>query len=140
MHWGVVTFQDNAAAQAAVDELNGKAIDGKVVQVRLGEDQKPRSKKDNPPSHTLYVANVYGRTKEDLSREFERCEGVKKVRKDQYSAFGHVKFTDVEAATKALKEMDGAEIAGEKIELHFAEVLPFSDRRRRRAKEWRARE
>jgi RNA recognition motif-containing protein len=41
--FGFVTFTDDNCAQQAVNEMNGKEIDGRVVKVDFAQDKPPRT-------------------------------------------------------------------------------------------------
>jgi RNA recognition motif-containing protein len=40
--FGFVTFEDEAAAQAALDGMNGRDLDGRTLRVDMASDQSPR--------------------------------------------------------------------------------------------------
>ncbi|NLH50785.1 MAG: RNA-binding protein [Myxococcales bacterium] len=40
--FGFVTFEDNAAADAAVAEMNGKQLDGRTIKVNEAQERGPR--------------------------------------------------------------------------------------------------
>ena len=41
--FGFVTFADDAAANQAIAEMNGKQLDGRAIQVNQAEERAPRS-------------------------------------------------------------------------------------------------
>lgn len=38
--FGFVTFEEDAAAQAAIDEMNGKTLDGRTITVNEAQEKK----------------------------------------------------------------------------------------------------
>ena len=44
---GFVEFADDAAAESAINEMNGKEIDGRRVRVNAAEERPPRPKFNN---------------------------------------------------------------------------------------------
>ena len=45
--FGFVEFADDAAAESAINEMNGKEIDGRRVRVNAAEERPPRPKVNN---------------------------------------------------------------------------------------------
>ena len=45
--FGFVEFADDGAAESAINEMNGKEIDGRRVRVNAAEERPPRPKFNN---------------------------------------------------------------------------------------------
>jgi len=119
-----VTYKRKADADTCIAELNGKSIQGKVLNV-----QHYRSKSD--ASKTVHIRGLSGfdqsAAEQCVRQIFKECGEIKEIRltKDQKSdgsrlkGFGYVEFMENASVVKALK-CDKA-MYGDKI----IEVLPY---------------
>uniref|UniRef100_A0A2K6SS67 RRM domain-containing protein n=1 Tax=Saimiri boliviensis boliviensis TaxID=39432 RepID=A0A2K6SS67_SAIBB len=118
--FGFVNFERHENAQKAVDEMNGKELNGKRIYVaraqRKGERQtKLKMKRDNITRYqgvNLYVKNLDDSIDDErLRKEFSPFGTITsaKVMMDgnRSKGFGFVCFSSPEEATKALTKMKG---------------------------------
>lgn len=120
--FGFINYEKPEAAQAAVEKLNGFAVNGK--QIYVGRAQK-RSERDEvlrsqraEQLQKYQGANVYVKNLDDnvddekLQQEFGRFGPIvsAKVMSDERSnskGFGFVSFANAEDASRAINEMNG---------------------------------
>lgn len=123
--FGFVSFEDHEAAQRAVEELNGKDIEGRDIYVgraqkkaeRLAElkDRFERQKMERISRYqgiNLYVKNLDdGIDDEKLRTEFSQFGNITSAKVmtegGRSKGFGFVCFSSPEEATKAVTEMNG---------------------------------
>lgn len=125
--FGFINFEDHEAAKKAVEEMNGKNINGKQLYVgraqkkyereRELKNQFARMKAENAAKHqgsNLYVRNLEDSINDDELRNlfspFGTITSAKVMRDDRQISrgFGFVCFSSQEEATKALSEMNGS--------------------------------
>jgi RNA recognition motif-containing protein len=46
--FGFITFQNDADAQTAIEEMDGKELDGRTIKVDVAQDRGPRRDGDRP--------------------------------------------------------------------------------------------
>jgi len=85
------------------------------------------------PSPNLFIGSLaWEATDEDLQKAFAECGEVIEAKVIRFSdtgrskGFGFVEFADQESADKAMKEMNGKELAGRPIKVDYAK--PREDR------------
>jgi len=123
--FGFVSFEDHEAAQRAVEELNGKEVEGRDIYVgraqkkaeRLSElkDRFERQKMERISRYqgiNLYVKNLDdGIDDEKLRTEFSQFGNITSAKvmteNGRSKGFGFVCFSSPEEATKAVTEMNG---------------------------------
>ena len=122
--FGFVDFSTPEAAQLAVEQLNGKEIDGRAVKVDIaaGRDDSNKQKTDrranafgdqpSEPADTLFVGNLPFSANEDSVYELFSAHGdVQSVRlpTDRETGapkgFGYVSFSSLEHAKKAMEAL-----------------------------------
>lgn len=139
--FGYVEFTNAADAAAALKAMTGAEIDGRPVNIDLstgratGSDRADRPSdraksygdSNNPPSDTLYVANVaFGANEDTLSEAFAQYGTINGVRlptdpdTGNLRGFGYVQFGSIEEASEALKNMNGESIAGRPVRLDYS--------------------
>ncbi|XP_037333899.1 embryonic polyadenylate-binding protein-like isoform X2 [Pungitius pungitius] len=137
--FGFVNYADHEDAQKAVDEMNGKDLNGKVLYVgraqkrleRQGElkrkfDQIKQDRIQRYQGVNLYVKNLDdGIDDERLRKEFAPYGTITsaKVMTDgsQSKGFGFVCFSSPEEATKAVTEMNGRIVATKPLYVALAQ-------------------
>ncbi|CAG6021600.1 unnamed protein product [Menidia menidia] len=137
--FGFVNYAHHGDAQKAVEEMNGKEINGKVIYVgraqkrleRQGElkrkfDQIKQDRIQRYQGVNLYVKNLDdGIDDERLRKEFSPYGTITsaKVMTDggQSKGFGFVCFSSPEEATKAVTEMNGRIVATKPLYVALAQ-------------------
>ncbi|KAG9464885.1 hypothetical protein GDO78_019244 [Eleutherodactylus coqui] len=137
--FGFVSFEKHEDAQKAVDEMNGKDMNGKAIYVgraqkkverqtelkrkfeQMRQDQITRYQRVN-----LYVKNLdAGIDDERLQKEFSpfgTITSAKVMMEGGYSkGFGFVCFSSPEEATKAVEEMNGRIVATKPLYVALAQ-------------------
>ncbi|KAM7404901.1 hypothetical protein PAMP_012205 [Pampus punctatissimus] len=137
--FGFVNYVDHEDAQKAVDEMNGKEINGKIIYAgraqkrveRQGElkrkfDQIKQDRIQRYQGVNLYVKNLDDSIDDDrLRKEFAPYGTITsaKVMTDgsQSKGFGFVCFSSPEEATKAVTEMNGRIVATKPLYVALAQ-------------------
>uniref|UniRef100_A0A3B4UP94 Poly(A) binding protein, cytoplasmic 1-like n=1 Tax=Seriola dumerili TaxID=41447 RepID=A0A3B4UP94_SERDU len=137
--FGFVNYANHEDAQKAVDEMNGKEINGKIIYVgraqkrleRQGElkrkfDQIKQDRIQRYQGVNLYVKNLDDSIDDErLRKEFAPYGTITsaKVMTDgsQSKGFGFVCFSSPEEATKAVTEMNGRIIATKPLYVALAQ-------------------
>ncbi|EHB07454.1 Polyadenylate-binding protein 1 [Heterocephalus glaber] len=135
-----VSFERHEDAQKAVDEMNGKELNGK--QIYVGRAQKkvepqtePKHKFEQMKQDTitryqgvnLYVKNLDdGIDDEHLRKEFSPFGTITSAKVmmegGRSKGFGFVCFSSPEEATKAVKEMNGRTVATKPLYVALAQL------------------
>jgi polyadenylate-binding protein len=138
--FGFINYENHEEAQAAIDDMNGKELEG--LQVYVGRAQKKgererelkdmfeklkRERMSKYQGVNLYVKNLE-ETVDDakLRQEFAQCGTITsaKVMKDDKGVskgFGFVCFSTPDEATKAATEMNGKMIMNKPIYVALAQ-------------------
>jgi len=139
--FGFINFETHEAAQAAVDAMNEKDLDGKQLYVGRAQKKSEReaSLKDmfqklqsermsKYQGVNLYVKNLDEAVDDEkLRQEFSKSGGTitsaKVMRDDKgnHKGFGFVCFATPEEATKAVTEMNGVMIGNKPIYVALAQ-------------------
>ncbi|XP_045913306.1 embryonic polyadenylate-binding protein A-like isoform X3 [Micropterus dolomieu] len=137
--FGFVNYANHEDAQKAVDEMNGKDINGKIIYVgraqkrleRQGElkrkfDQIKQDRIQRYQGVNLYVKNLDDSIDDErLRKEFAPYGTITsaKVMTDgsQSKGFGFVCFSSPEEATKAVTEMNGRIVATKPLYVALAQ-------------------
>ncbi|XP_026222862.1 embryonic polyadenylate-binding protein-like isoform X4 [Anabas testudineus] len=137
--FGFVNYANHEDAQKAVDEMNGKEVNGKIIYVgraqkrleRQGElkrkfDQIKQDRIQRYQGVNLYVKNLDDSIDDErLRKEFAPYGTITsaKVMTDgsQSKGFGFVCFSSPEEATKAVTEMNGRIVATKPLYVALAQ-------------------
>ncbi|KAI0022578.1 RNA-binding domain-containing protein [Xylariomycetidae sp. FL0641] len=132
-----VVFQDQAAADQAVNETNQSFWHGRRIRV---EHRKPptQARKGNvgEPTKSLYIGNIpYETSDADLNALFRELDNVTDVRVavDRNTGwprgFAHADFNDVESAQKACEKLAKVELGGRPLRVDYAETKRMRENR-----------
>ncbi|XP_037081802.1 polyadenylate-binding protein 4-like [Pollicipes pollicipes] len=137
--FGFVSFEDPEAAEAAVNDMNGKEINGKTIYVGRAQKKAERQhelkrkfeqikleRMNRYQGVNLYVKNLDdGIDDERLRREFAQFGTITSARvmmEDGRSrGFGFVCFSSPEEATKAVTEMNGRIVSSKPLYVALAQ-------------------
>lgn len=113
--------------EPAVAEMNGKEVDGKIIEASIAQ-RRDESVHRNPPSRTLFVKNLTGLHSRELLEAFRRYGPVEVRRKLDESA--RLVYQDVETATKAL-EMHRGKVGQNVLMVEYAQEWKPQQRQRK---------
>ncbi|KAJ3634401.1 hypothetical protein Zmor_019120 [Zophobas morio] len=127
--FGYVHFETEEASKAAIQNVNGKILDGQKVCVEpfLSKQERGLAEDEPPKFNNLYIKNIPEHiTAEGLKKEFEKFGMVGSCvvmtnEEGRSKKFGFVCFEDPEDAKKALKDSAGLEIDGAKVAVSRAQ-------------------
>ncbi len=110
-------MDDEAAANNAVEELNGADVKGRAIKVEKSESKGPRK-----PSQKLFIGNIReGTTNDELREVFERYTTV--IEADVIKNFGFVHIDADAGRTKVneiLRELNGYNLKGNQIRVQLS--------------------
>lgn len=120
--YGFVQFEQDEAAQKAIEKLNGMLLNDKQVYVGLFVRRQERNKSIGSPKFTnIYVKNLSeSTTDEDLKKTFGNYGSITSavVMKDssgKSKGFGFVNFEDPESAAAAVEKLNGTTSDGDRV-------------------------
>ncbi|KAI0890501.1 RNA-binding domain-containing protein [Annulohypoxylon maeteangense] len=127
-----VTFQDQEAADRAVEEANNSFWHGRRIYVnyRKSEGSSTGNRNANPlePTDSLYIGNIpYETSDADLNKIFRELDNVTDVRVavDRNTGwprgFAHADFADVESAMKAHEKLRNITVGDRTLRVDFAQ-------------------
>jgi len=138
--FGFINYENHEEAQAAVDSLNGKELEGAEVYVGRAQKKSEREKElksmfeklkrermSKYQGVNLYVKNLDDTIEDEkLRQEFTHCGTITsaKVMRDEKGiskGFGFVCFATPNEATKAVTEMNGKMILNKPIYVALAQ-------------------
>ncbi|KAM3833891.1 polyadenylate-binding protein 1A-like isoform 2-T2 [Diretmus argenteus] len=125
--FGFVNFERHEDAQKAVDDMNGKELNGRKVYVGRAQKKAERQNelKRRYQGVKLYVQNLDDLDDERLRKEFSpfgTITSAKVIMKGGRSrGFGFVCFSSPEEATKAMTEMNGRIVATKPLYVALAQ-------------------
>jgi polyadenylate-binding protein len=139
--FGFVNMETPEQAQAAVDALNGKEMDGKELFVGRAQKKAEREamlrqkfeeiraeRVQKYAGLNLYVKNLSDEVDDEILRsEFAHCGTITSAKvmrdsaTDKSRGFGFVCFSAPEEATKAVTEMNGRMVQGKPIYVALAQ-------------------
>ncbi|CAI4038848.1 hypothetical protein SMKI_06G1970 [Saccharomyces mikatae IFO 1815] len=142
--YGYVDFENKSYAEKAIQEMQGKEIDGRPINCDMStskpasNNNNDRAKKfgDTPsePSDTLFLGNLSFNADRDVIFElFAKHGEVVSVRipthpeTEQPKGFGYVQFSNMEDAKKALDALQGEYIDNRPVRLDFSSPRPNND-------------
>jgi len=138
--FGFINYEANEEASAAVNEMNGKDIEGKQLYVGRAQKKSEREKElkelfskiqqermNKYQGVNLYVKNLDDTVDDEkLRQEFSQFGTITSAKimsdeKKNSKGFGFVCFSTPEEATKAVTEMNGKLISGKPIYVALAQ-------------------
>ncbi|GIL91120.1 hypothetical protein Vretimale_9567 [Volvox reticuliferus] len=115
--YGFVHFEDQAAADRAIQTVNQKEIEGKIVYV--GPFQKRADRPQGKDVYTnVFIKNLPAELGDDelskMAKEFGEVTSavVMKDEKGSSKGFGFINFKDAECAAKCVEALNEKEIGG----------------------------
>ena len=135
--YGFVEFSDSRDADRAIRQLDGTEFQGRKIQVRLdrratdggppasGRNTNPRGKEGDDEGTQLYVGNLsFDASWQDLKNYFNKVGHVKHAdviegADGRKKGFGIVEFSKPRDASNAIRQLDGTEFLGRKIEVRM---------------------
>ncbi|CAZ84774.1 unnamed protein product [Tuber melanosporum] len=134
--FGYVEYTTNEAAKKALEEMKGKDIDGRTINVDFSAPRPENPRQDrsrlygdqkSPESETVFVANLSFEADEQIVQtEFEGFGNIVGLRiptdpeSGQPKGFCYIQYDRVDSARKAVEEMNGALVAGRAIRTDFS--------------------
>ncbi|CAI4062627.1 Nsr1p SKDI_07G4090 [Saccharomyces kudriavzevii IFO 1802] len=142
--YGYVDFENKSYAEKAIQEMQGKEIDGRPINCDLstskpaGNNTNDRAKKfgDTPsePSDTLFLGNLsFNADRDTIFELFAKHGEVVSVRipthpeTEQPKGFGYVQFSSLEDSKKALESLQGEYIDNRPVRLDYSSPRPNND-------------
>lgn len=136
--FGFITFKTNEAAKNAVEKMNNTPVENRRIGVVFSTSVEKSKDKPKKPivsgkeqeSKKLVVRQLAWSVKDEkLEESFKNYGNLKehsvvKARNGKSKGFGFVTFETVEQATAAKEAMDGKEIEGRAITVHFSNSSP----------------
>ncbi|KAG1334119.1 polyadenylate-binding protein 7 [Cocos nucifera] len=120
--YGFVQFDSEECANSAIEKLNGSVIDGKKIYVGNFIKKSERVLPDSEPKYTnLYMKNLDDDITEELIQlkfsEFGKIRNViiAKDAEGNSKGFGFVNFENPDSARRAIKAMNGAQLASKTL-------------------------
>ena len=136
--FGFVTMETTAAAEAAVEALNGEEVGGRNIRVDFAAPQGERPPRTERPARKprvddtgrrVYVGNLDFGTSDDTLQEIfsefgdiEYCAHLSE-REDpsRKRGFGFITFSEKSSAEAAVDNLDGLEVDGRSIRVNIAQ-------------------
>lgn len=121
----LVIYSSSLEAQRAIQQLDGKILDGKALEVR--EDSGPRRSRSPRKSNQIYIKNLpYSVSWQQLRDVFEAYGEILRVdipkdSNERSKGFGFIMFKNDGEASKAILGMNNAELNGRKILVKHAQ-------------------
>ncbi|CAI9729508.1 polyadenylate-binding protein 1 [Octopus vulgaris] len=126
--YGFVHFEEEKAAEEAINKVNGMLLNGKTVYVAKFIPKKDRLKEKYKFSN-VYIKN-FGTDLDDdgLKNLFSKFGDIVSVKvmadeQGQPRGFGFVSFEKADDAERAVKELDGFELNGRKLFIGRAQKI-----------------
>jgi len=116
-NYAFVHMDDESAATAAVEALNGQSVKGRAIKVEKSESKGPRK-----PSQKLFIGNIAeGTTNDQLKSVFERFANV--IEADVIKNYGFVHI-DANAGrqkvNELIRELNGYNLNGSNIRVQMS--------------------
>ena len=143
--YGYVDFENQSYAEKAIQEMQGKEIDGRPINCDIStskpagnNNNNDRAKKfgDTPsePSDTLFLGNLsFNADRDTIFEMFAKHGEVVSVRipthpeTEQPKGFGYVQYTNLDDAKKALDALQGEYIDNRPVRLDYSSPRPNND-------------
>jgi len=120
--FGFVHYETGESAQASIEKINGKLLNGKKLFVGLFMQRKDRSGSEEEPKWTnIYVKNLAKETSEEKMKElFSKFGSITSAflamdENGQSKGFGFINYDTHEEAQAAIDEMNGKDVDGNPI-------------------------
>jgi len=148
--FGFITFKTNEAAKNAVEKMNNTPVENRRIGVVFSTSVEKSKDKPKKPfnvagkeqeSKKLVVRQLAWSVKDNkLEESFKDFGNLKehsvvKARNGKSKGFGFVTFETVEQAKAAKEAMDGKEIEGRAITVHFSNSSPRKKQAKPKKKE-----
>lgn len=135
--YGYVDFETKEAAQNALDQFQGREIDGRPINLDMSSSKPreltPQSRakqfgdSQSPPSDTLFIGNLaFDSDRDELFNIFGNYGSVISCRlpthpdTQQLKGFGYIQMGSVDEAKAALEAMNGEFVFNRKIRLDYS--------------------
>lgn len=121
---GRLIFSDAKNARRAAVQMQSYVMKNMPIKLTLGTEFQQRRKSEYD---VLMLKNLpYNITEEDLLKIFRSYQVLriglpKSPIKDQCLGYGYARFASLEAANKAIKELNNVEVHGRNIRIYYAE-------------------
>lgn len=143
--YGYVDFASKTVAEKALEEMQGKEVDGRPINVDLSTSKPKVQDRSNDraskygdqksdPSDTLFIGNLSFDSNNDNVTEFFSAHGpILGIRlpthpeTEQLKGFGYVQFGSVEAAQNALNALNGEYLNNRAVRLDFSTPKPQNE-------------
>eukprot|EP00088_Acartia_fossae_P039834 TRINITY_DN41457_c0_g1_i1.p1 TRINITY_DN41457_c0_g1~~TRINITY_DN41457_c0_g1_i1.p1 ORF type:complete len:222 (-),score=14.84 TRINITY_DN41457_c0_g1_i1:233-898(-) len=118
---GIIEFRTPEDAQAAIEKLNDRDVQGRLIFVREDREEHVPSSQESAPKAQVYVSNLpYSVRWQDLKDRFKEVGKVIKadvaITHDGMSkGHGTVLFEDPENVEAAISKFDGSDWSGRQI-------------------------
>jgi len=132
--FGTVKFSSSPDAQAAIDQLNGSELHGRILEVRWDQkvssrklESRERSTYEPGPKRQLFIANLAYETKwNDLKELFQEIGDVERADimtfpDGRSKGVGTVRFAHADDANAAISRFHGVEFQGRILEVKLDE-------------------
>ncbi len=115
----LVWFESSAAVTKAISSYNNKEINGNVVEVTAAKASPKASKTEG--SSVVFVSPIFreSTTRKTILSAFSTSGKILKLRTYRGN-FAYIYFDSAAAATKAIKDKNGAEFQSNKIEVKLS--------------------
>ncbi|RKP03134.1 hypothetical protein CXG81DRAFT_1780, partial [Caulochytrium protostelioides] len=136
--YGYVDYTTKAAAEEAIEKLNGAELDGRPLRVDMSTQKPQRAPGGAPargrveapqstPTTTLFLGNLpFNCSETDIDSAFSSFGSIASIRlptsreTGEFRGFGYVSFNDVATAKAALDAMNGEYIHGRSMRIDYA--------------------
>ncbi|KAF0306631.1 Polyadenylate-binding protein 1 [Amphibalanus amphitrite] len=120
--FGFVSFEDPEAAEKAVNEMNGKEINGKTIYVGRAQKKAERQHELKRKFEQIKLERMNRYQGVNLFAQFGTITSARVMMEDGRSrGFGFVCFSSPEEATKAVTEMNGRIVSSKPLYVALAQ-------------------
>jgi RNA recognition motif-containing protein len=125
----LVWFENSAAATKAISSFNNKEINGNVVEVSAAKTQPKAPKTEG--SSVVFVSPIFreSTTRKTILTAFSTAGKIQKLRTYRQN-FAYVYYDSAAAAQKAIKEKNGQDFQGHKLQVKLSTRKLESDKKR----------
>lgn len=143
--YGYVDFASKTVAEKALEEMQGKEVDGRPINVDLSTSKPKTQDRSNDrakqygdqksePSDTLFIGNLsFDSNNDNVTEFFAEYGPILGVRlpthpeTEQLKGFGYVQFGSVESAQKALEALNGEFLNNRPVRLDYSTPKPQNE-------------